>query len=270
MYEVIPGTTLAHICRLEKGVPGLGGSLRHAHLHFHPLTTSAAGTLLGQPRLGRDPSGTGHRVGAHTGQRLYFLEVPGTQARVVTSPGGRALRRRSSVVRLTLDFIRRQARVTIFLSEADAQEIAVTLRKPAGPAAILPSLAKRVVDGVRAALAGTGHIRIIHPRFPGPLSRTRALKTMPPVLLARLGEAMEGWVIKELSELFERQPQTFLDASGQRDDGVTVKLVLDAPRELAALRAALSGKPGALEPGGRPDARPAAQTEIQAGWCRGR
>jgi hypothetical protein len=79
LYQAIPGTTLAGIARAERGVAGLGMAHRVARSRLQPLTPMAAAALVGEPGLGREVSeafdGTGPLA---IGQRLYYLEVPGS------------------------------------------------------------------------------------------------------------------------------------------------------------------------------------------------
>ena len=78
------------------------------------------------------------------GQRFYYLEIAGARA---------AKTRRSSEVNLTLDFPGDEVRTFIYLSEADAQEIAAKVRRRELTSVI--TLAKRVyATGVDTAIGG--------------------------------------------------------------------------------------------------------------------
>jgi hypothetical protein len=87
LYQAVPGSSLARIARAERGVAGLGSADARARSRLHPLTPMAAAALMGEPGLGREVSeayadGTGPLA---IGQRLYYLEVPGSAAEPVAT-----------------------------------------------------------------------------------------------------------------------------------------------------------------------------------------
>ena len=87
------------------------------------------------------------------GQRFYYLEIPDAPAQMLPMSGGASTARRCCQTHLTLDFPRDQIRVSLFLSEAEAQSIAMKLRQrmPMGP--IMSSLRAVYAGGLKTAFA---------------------------------------------------------------------------------------------------------------------
>jgi hypothetical protein len=125
LYETLPGTYLSRISQLEKGVPGMNpGGWRH----FHPLSIAAAGVLLGEPGLGADvdPRFTRDRSLVAAGQRFFFLQLPaGAGGSGGVSPATPSQAFVTIDARPGKDIIR----LSIYLSEADAQGIASRARQ---------------------------------------------------------------------------------------------------------------------------------------------
>lgn len=140
LYEAMRGGWLSRISMYEKGVPGLGSPRRAAWSQLHPLTTEAAGRLLGNARLGKDVSSrwlnSRHRI--VTGQRFYYIEVLGSADR----PAGRptpndprplpGIPQQPGVARdeawLKLDFTRSTMTLALMVTEPKAAEITRRLR----------------------------------------------------------------------------------------------------------------------------------------------
>ena len=116
LYQAIAGTTLRRIAALERTVPGLGKGAGAAQLH--PLTVEAAGTLLQQPKLGRNVPGTyvSSRGAVAVGQRFYYLEIAGARPITVATGAGAPAVRRTSDVNVTLDFPKDEFRVFVYFS----------------------------------------------------------------------------------------------------------------------------------------------------------
>ena len=98
--------------------------------------------LLGEAGLGREVSHKylDHQPTTKIGQRFYYLEIPGAHLQVMPTPDGETITRQASEVNITFDFPVDQIRVTVFLSEMDAQNIAFRLRKRASMGMIAASL----------------------------------------------------------------------------------------------------------------------------------
>ncbi|QJX46072.1 hypothetical protein HMJ29_03605 [Hymenobacter taeanensis] len=143
LYEAIRHTKLSVISRMEK-LPGLGSSNWSAYCQLHPLTTSAAAMLLKEPGLGRDVDARflQSRDLISTGQRFYFLEIPGAKVHppygagkvnrppVPVTPGApwtppkvEPVIPRSSDAQCVLNFLKSEVRFNFFFSGEDARAI---------------------------------------------------------------------------------------------------------------------------------------------------
>jgi hypothetical protein len=129
LYEVMPGTLLPELTRMEESTPGLGSSEEAAWGRLHPLTHHAAGTLLGEPGLGRhmSPESLAGRHAIGPGQRLYHLNVHGLRP-AISATGHRRLRRHSSL-KILLNFKTSEIHLRLYLAENVAQRLATTLRE---------------------------------------------------------------------------------------------------------------------------------------------
>jgi hypothetical protein len=198
LYQAAPGTTMSRIARAERRVPGLGYADARARARLHPLTPLAAAALIGEPGLGREVSeayadGTGPLA---VGQRLYFLEVPNTPAApeaTSSAPPAEAMPAtpavpvadsgaapaepagppatpaagpigspRSSDARAVIDPVAGTVTVTLYASEAEAQEIAARLRRREPIGATLAAL-RRIYGpalGKAIAAARPGRVRV--------------------------------------------------------------------------------------------------------------
>jgi hypothetical protein len=124
LYEAMRGTTLARIAAHERHVPGM---TRGSWRYFHPLTVQAA-SAFGEPGLGKDVDARYLRNRAFTavGQRFFYLQLPAPRGRV-----GGCARGTPSQAFLSLDGRPGQnvIRAAIYVSEAEAHEIAARARK---------------------------------------------------------------------------------------------------------------------------------------------
>jgi hypothetical protein len=124
LYEAMRGTTLARIAAHERHVPGM---TRGSWRYFHPLTVQAA-SAFGEPGLGKDVDARFLRNRAYTavGQRFFYLQLPAPRGRV-----GGCARGTPSQAFLSLDGRPGQnvIRAAIYVSEAEAHEIAARARK---------------------------------------------------------------------------------------------------------------------------------------------
>ena len=318
LYQAGPGTTLSRIARAERGVPGLGYADARARSRLHPLTPMAAAALIGEPGLGREVSeayadGTGPLA---VGQRLYFLEVPngpatpdatgtqaaGTQATgtqgddaaapasepaspapAVTPAPATSAAPRSSDASAVIDPAGGSVTVTLYASEADAQDIAARLRRREPIGATLAAL-RRIYGpalGKAIAAARPGRVRLrsededqvetedflrgrgfARPAYAvrRPVRRTvlarRALlarrrrypvaRRRPRHLRRRL---LVSWVARALATHLDRARDALLQAVDAPADGVTLVIRLQPPALRALLgaghvRAAAAAGPG--------------------------
>jgi hypothetical protein len=248
LYQATFGTTYHRVARLEQGVSGLGKGMRHARRLFHPLTVAAAGTLVREPRLGRDmpPAAGGRRHRIPVGKRFYYLEIAGARPVQATGPAAaRAAAGRSSEVNVTLDFTKDEFRVFAYLSEADAQDIAAKLRKRDLTAAIVA--AKKLYEaGLSTALGGDiqRHVKILSEELPqeqlfgGLLARlTDQIKTL---LAKKVGQ----WVGKAFADYVQARAGEFLTATEDPADGVTLVVTIVNPPGAPLVRKLLRGSIG--------------------------
>jgi hypothetical protein len=266
LYETVPGTLLSEVARLERDTPGLGSS--DAYVQLHPLTPQAAGLLCGEPRLGRevDPHYLTNPYTADVGQRFYYLEVSGKRPLMTTGPDGRARPRRRSRVRLTLDFRGNQIRVSLYLSEVRAQELAVKLRQRVHLGAVMTSLGRILERGIQTALArGLGRVKIIHEALiPGEWSD--ALRRLPSLVPRVLAGRLQEWVLRAIADHLRQHAQQFLTAADDQREGVTLHVIVAMPPGFAQLGQALRGKAFALGALSLSGVTPALSAQITSGY----
>jgi hypothetical protein len=247
LYESLPGTSLVDIARLDDAPSGLGTP--DAYDQLHPLTTAAAGVLLGMPELGRDVDPR-YLVDEHTtsvGQRFYFLEVPGRRPLTTAHAPGRSTKRRPTQLRLVFDFSRNEARVRLFLSEVRSQHIAVKLRQRSHAGSLAAYLSRYIDRGLRSSLSGAfARLKLIHETVT-PDQWVAALGRLPTGVRQRLSSRMLEWTLTALVEFMRQQPEEFIRAADDPTDGVTLVVSIASPPGFAALRHGLAGKSLSLD-----------------------
>lgn len=241
LYEAVPGTFLSEVADLERDVPGLGSP--DGYLQMHPLTPEAAGVLLDEPSLGREVD-SGHSTspfGMEVGQRFYFLEIPGKTPLMNHGPDGRTRRRRKTRLRLTLDFRANRIRLSLYLSEIRAQEIAVKLRRQVHAGAVVARLRHSLERGIDASLAGrSSRLKIIHESI-APRDWRIALQRLPSIVLRTLAGRLKQWTVGGLSEFLRRSSRAFIEATEAPNDGITLVVAVADPPGFAQLSKALLG-----------------------------
>ena len=262
LYEAIPRTRLSRISKLEK-VRGLGSTKRWAWMQLHPLTTEAATALLQQPGLGRRmPSRVNPRQPL-LGQRFYFLEIEGAPAR----PQGVG-----TSLSITLDFVRNEIRLRIYLSEVAAQELAGNLRKNAGPGVVGARLRSMLGEFAGAFRAGAGHelVRVVVERRAGVLALPGDLTTaVRQALERRVGARVLEWGWTKLVEHLQQSATEFADVTAQTPDGVTCLISFPKPGGFQSLRRTFQGATGQALADWPPKAMPTSTIRLIAGDARG-
>lgn len=238
LYEALPGSYLSRIAALEKRVPGMQPD---GWRRFHPLTVQASSALLGEPGLGKDvdPKYTRDRHHIACGQRFYFLQLP-------PATGGHTGRSPASQAFLTLDGrpTRNEIRLSIFLSEPEAQAIATRARTGNTTAFVL---------ALRAAFGAA-----LRSLKSNPAARVRVLKEAES--LAELETEDEGVAALIAGKVLEIVLSKLIDAAlrlatdyarVKRDEfvravddrrlGVTVILTVPAPGLSTILRGGIIG-----------------------------
>jgi hypothetical protein len=251
LYQAIPGTRVSLIALHEKQVVGLGTHRREAWSLFHPLTPEAAGLLLNEPGLGKPvaPEALVRRGRLVVGQRLYYLEIPGARVRLARrSPSVGPRPAGSSHPHVTVDFPRRELRVSLVYSESHAQELAKKLRQRMPPAAILLALKGGLAPQFAHVLSGvsTKSLRVIHDAAP---IHTPSSSPLAPIFAAagsRIASALLQMVLTalrgELEKRFDGFATAFERAVKDEADGVTVVVTFKALPLLEHLRRLFGSK----------------------------
>ncbi len=221
---------------------------------FIHLTVQAAGTLLQHPKLGRDVAGafrSSHHV-VSIGQRFYYLEIAGAHpVTVPTARGAQGAVRRMSDVNVALDFRKDEFRVCVYLSEADAQQIAAKVRSRDLTSALV--LGKRVYDaGVRVALGGDvrRHVKILSEVPAQEQLFGTGLKQLTADVKDRVIKAVVDWIGQALAEYLKVGAGELVAATENPADGVTMVVRIINPPGAVLVRRLLTGEgvdPGALK-----------------------
>jgi hypothetical protein len=249
LYEAVPGTTLAAIARHEKRVAGLGPTSVRGWRLFVPLTRRTAGILFGEPQLGRDTASqflmTPRRIAV--GQRFVVL-VPEGWRPTAAGPGSPAVQgevagHRSSEANLTLDFPHELAKVFIYLSEADAQAVAASVRRGESVTPVLVLLRKIYVAALRSMLSGHArrHVKVVHEVATEAEAEGGVLGAIGERVLNRIVDKVVTWVGRAVSDYFTRRGQEFLTAADNRADGVTIVVTLRHTGVMQLMRRGLRG-----------------------------
>jgi hypothetical protein len=189
IYEGIVGTKLYMIARGER-IPGLGTTGRFGYKQLHPLTVEAASLLLNEPKLGRDfpPQFTTRRHHTAIGQRFFYLEIPGTQLKLIsvantahrhqrdtTTPVAGRLQIQKSITAVpnssdiqgVINFTRGQIRINYYFSEQDAKAVAEKLNAKdfAGAFMSVKYSIRTVLLGILTHNIGS-KVKIIHEAMP--------------------------------------------------------------------------------------------------------
>jgi hypothetical protein len=231
IYEAGVGTTLPRLARLEK----IGGGQRGAYRQLHPLTVANAAALLREPRLGVNVPG-GFLVSRHrisVGQRFFYLEPIG-QSPAAIPAGGRSQAggdaTHPSHSRMWISVRHGEARLALYFSEADAQQLASELAAKPGSTTFLRALVRAVTVATAAIGRGDGVVRA--PRelelesgaHAEPHQRDHRSHWLPPALRARLRRYIRASASTALSHWVRSRGQEFIRAAQNPACGVTVRV----------------------------------------------
>jgi predicted DNA-binding transcriptional regulator len=241
LYESTPETLLSEVTRLEQNTPGLGSS--DAYVRLHPLTTEAAGLLLGEPGLGREAKARylANPYTSKIGQRFYHLNIPNRRSLSAIGPKDRARMHRTTQLNLLMDFQNNQIRIYQYLSEKRAQEIAVKLRQQAHVGMITSQLGRILKRGLHRTLIGGFGLKIIHEAVV-PEQWAGSLQRLPSVVPQILEHKLHEWVLKSLSEFIKNNAMQFIAATEDPANGVTLIITVANPPGFANIRQALKGR----------------------------
>jgi hypothetical protein len=212
------------------------------------LTPAAAAALLREPTLGVSvaPEFLRSRSRIAVGQRFYLLEPLGAQPGIAL-PVGRAAAARISPSHswTTINLRRNRVVVGLYLSEADAQQVAAAMRAGTGGPALLAALVRgyRRLDGNFAR--PLGRVRIVaedlddHEELA--LGRVRMLA---PAVLSAFRRRLRAWVLPALAAWARTNGEAFARAVAHPDPGVTVRIILSGVPGLPLIAGAVtSGTP---------------------------
>jgi hypothetical protein len=229
LYEATNHTSLGDIVRHESEAEDFGASGEAGTVQLHPLTPEVAGLLLDDPSLGREmpARAMNSRQGIGSGQRMYRLGLSNTRARPLMVPGtGKRsrVRRRSGVKKIRLDFNADQIKVYFFLSETRSQQLAVNLRKQSNVGSMI-TIPKRIIGkGIAPVFSGLRpkYLQIIGGLLPHQ-SSAAALSHIPGQIRSSLSRALEGWLITALADDLKQNGQSYLKATEDPADGITIQ-----------------------------------------------
>lgn len=221
---------------------------------FHPLTPAAAAALFREPRLGARvaPQFLRSRRRIAAGQRFYILEplgaaggIGGRTGGVSTSTAGSAPATRGvpSQGWAVIDLKQAVVRVSLHLTEQDAQRIASDIRSGIAPAAALRTLAS-IYEGVARSFANPdGRVRVIREaesedeQFLGGALRAASQK-----VIGALARVLRSWVLPAISNWLRTKSAEFARAAANPANGVTLVLTLRGVPGLRVIGDVLAGR----------------------------
>jgi hypothetical protein len=229
IFEAGVGTTLPRMARLEK----ISGA-RRAYHQLHPLTVANASALLREPRLGVDvPSrflASRHRIAA--GQRFFYLEPIGQSPTPISAAGRESGcdATQPSDARMWISLRRGDARLALYFSEADAQQLAAQIAARPGSTAFLRALVGAATAATRAIGRGDGAVRApreMEVEIGAEAEATRRDhrgRWLPPALRTRLRRYIRASAATALSQWARTHGQEFVRAAQDPACGVTVRV----------------------------------------------
>jgi len=259
IFEAGPGTTLPRLAQLER----ISRGDPHGYRQLHPLTVANASALLREPRLGVDVPDrfleSRHRIGV--GQRFFYLEPIG-QSPVPAPPASRRATacdaNHPSDSRMWISIRRREGRLALYFSEADAQKLAAELAGKRTSTAFLRTLVRAVRSATAALSRSDGTVQIPHEVELEPTSEELVRRDhrhdqrhdhrhhrVPATVRARLRRHILAAASTALSHWARTQGQEFVRAAQHPGCGVTVRIhVRGLPIEAAG--AVVGGRSAAV------------------------
>ena len=236
LYQVLPGTTAAHIARAEGIQPQ----------DLHPLTHEAAGALLGRNAAlasrGASAHGLHGRSRLHKRQRLYYIEPPGgahhrhrhhrhhRHARIARSE-------------LLINLAKGEIVLWLYLSEALCQQVSAQLAKGhAVPAfRLVKPLVHRAAEMLRLTVLERKlppHLRVIGDK--------PNLDARVPAWLSGVGKQLadkiEEWASQHVAGYVESHAEEFRRVSASDHDGMTLRVTMTRVPGVETLRLAAQGQ----------------------------
>ena len=240
LYEAVSGTWLSKISRDETDVSGLGGIDEIKWRSIHPLTSANAALLLKDAGMANDarldPKFLRSPHTIDVGQRFFYIEVPGL------GPGTGPVTGRQSAFFYVFDCPQKKVSMTLFLSEADAQSVAASLRKQ-DPTAAGKALATLLYNVGKTAISNDLGRSIDIRKEAIEFDNLAPAAVLVPLLRKALMSLL-GMLMKWAAEvLFDKLiAQQFTRVADDPADGVTIKLVWSNPAGMELLCRLLNGK----------------------------
>lgn len=260
LFETLPGTSLTDIARGERELLGAASSDEVNAEQLHPLTPQAAAVLLGRPGLGRPWSPGTRHAPLPGGQRFYALRWANTQRRHYQ-------RLRQMHVRMTLDAVRDEARICVFLSEAKAQKLAVKLRQQTHLGSLATAFDQWVTPRLTHLLSGHARhrLRIVDAAAAPGLPAAARVRRLAPNVAQAFGERVRGWLLQGFAQALKTQAQQIIAATENASDGITLRFVITQPPGLKALTAAAAGATSTPGPSSANAAPAGIRVEVASG-----
>ncbi len=269
LYEALPGTNLSDIAREDNEMSGAMQSMLGEEEQFHPLTKKAAGLLLGEPKLGRNPTAGSDRMRVDAGQRFYRLKVPGKRILTVPDKNGRLVPRKRGGLRMTLDCVKGQVRVRIFLSELRAQRLAVKLRRQSHNGPISVGLSRYLDRRLGMIVGGRRwrRIKIIQPGLAPGETTGAALRNLPPEVHGAMVAALHKLLVPSFADFVKSSAPKIIAATEDAADGITFTFVADGVSGLQQFGKALlpNGQSKGVAVALRQASKPAVQVQVLPG-----
>jgi hypothetical protein len=241
IYESRIGTSLPRMIRIDRGP----GAARVSSAGLYPLTPRAATALFREPRLGVAVAAQFLRTRGRiaVGQRFYLLEpldaAPGLTLAATRTSSARTAASHSWT---TINLRRQRVVVGLYLSEADAQQVASVIRGGSAGPVLLAALVRsyRNADGTMAK--PLGRMRVLREDAEDTeefaMSRVRLLA---PAVVGAFRRRLRSWVLPALAAWARTDREAFLRAVAHPDPGVTIRIVLSSVPGLGALAGAIRG-----------------------------
>jgi hypothetical protein len=243
IYQSVSGTTLPRMIRVDRA--NASGRSRAA-AQVHPLTPHAAGLLLREPKLGVAvaPNFLRSRNRIAVGQRFYLLEPVGAAGALALSgvAGAAGARLAPSRTWTVVNLRRSKITVGMYLSEADAQTAAESIRHGRGSAVLLQTLTQLYKTASQpSATAPNGNLRIVREDSEDHEDLAPAGPALPAATSALLRQRVDAWVLPALAAWTRNNGEAFARAVAHPDPGVTVRVRLTSVPGLDTLAQAAGG-----------------------------
>ncbi|MEM6343943.1 MAG: hypothetical protein AAF927_08685 [Bacteroidota bacterium] len=228
LFELMPGGNLMEIAEEEAMI---GGASRLGKYQLHPLTSTAAGLLFGEPNVSCKAKGKCLSAGRRgkRGHRYYYLQIKQKMPQMYKLTDGTMALRKPSFTRLQFHFPGSVIKLTQFLSEADSQSINTLLRngqQGRGLAMANLILAQGIERSFR--FPENGQLMMVHPLvLPGPRS-AYALNFIPAALQKAIKERLIESTQQALAEYLQLNGGDFDREIGREEDGVSLSFEISA------------------------------------------